>query len=155
MAELGVGDPAPPFDLSDQHEERVRLADFAGSPLVVYFYPKAGTSGCTAQSCSVRDARAGWGDLGAAVVGVSPDAPAAQRRFDEKHDLGFPLLADVDHATAEAWGVWGEKAMYGRRFMGVIRSAFVVGADGRIAAAFRKVSPKDTVAKVEAALRAL
>lgn len=155
MAKLEAGDPAPPFDLVDQDEERVRLSDFAGSPLVVYFYPKAGTSGCTAQSCAVRDASADLAALGAAVVGVSPDAPPAQRRFDEKHGLGFPLLADTDHAVAEAWGTWGEKSMYGRRFMGIVRSAFVVDADGNVAAAFYKVSPKDTVPKVVGALRGL
>ncbi len=155
MAKLEPGDEAPPLDLADQHGEQVALGDFAGSPLVVYFYPKALTSGCTTQSCAVRDAFPDLSALGARVVGVSPDAPATQLRFDEKHGLGFPLLADTDHAVAEAWGTWGEKSMYGRRFMGIIRSAFVVDADGKVAAAFYKVSPKDTVPKVEAALRGL
>lgn len=153
MAQLKVGDKAPTFALKDQDGTTVRLSGFKGKRLVVYFYPKADTPGCTTQSCSVRDAFPKLKRLNAAVVGVSPDPPEKQKKFDEKYGLGFPLLADTDHAMAEAWGVWGEKSLYGRKFMGIIRSAFVVDEKGKIAGAFYKVSPKDTVPKVEAVLR--
>ncbi len=155
MAQLQAGDRAPSFTLTDQHGGKVRLADFRGRPLVVFFYPKADTPGCTTQACALRDERDELARLGAAVVGISPDPPATQERFDAKHGLGYPLLADEDHRVAERWGAWGERSLYGRRFMGIIRSAFVVGPDGRIAAAFYKVSPKDTVPKVRGALAAL
>jgi peroxiredoxin Q/BCP len=152
MMRLSPGDPAPPFALADQHGTTVRLEDFRGRTLLVYFYPKADTPGCTTQSCAVRDAREDLLELGVAVVGISPDEPAAQAAFDEKYGLGFPLLADPDHAVAEAWGVWGERSMYGNTYMGIIRSAFLVGADGRILETFYKVSPKETVPKARAAL---
>ncbi len=122
--------------------------------MVVYFYPKADTPGCTQQSCNLRDAFPQLKKLKAAVVGISPDAPAKQKRFDEKYGLGFPLLADEDHAVAQKWGAWGERSMYGRTFMGIVRSAFVVDPQGRIAGAFYKVSPKDTVPKVLSVLEA-
>jgi peroxiredoxin Q/BCP len=153
MAQLKVGDKAPAFALKDQAGKTVRLSGFKGKRLVVYFYPKADTPGCTTQSCSVRDAFPQLKKLNAAVVGVSPDPPEKQKKFDDKYGLGFPLLADTEHAMAEAWGVWGEKSLYGRKFMGIIRSAFVVDEKGKIAGAFYKVSPKDTVPKVEAVLR--
>jgi peroxiredoxin Q/BCP len=154
MAKLKVGDTAPPFTLVDQHGDKVKLGDYKGSPVVVYFYPKANTPGCTTQSCALRDAEPDLSELGASVIGISPDAPAAQKKFDDKYDLGFPLLADEDHAVASAWGVWGKKSMYGKTFMGIVRSAFVVDEKGRIAGAFYKVSPKDTVPKVEEVLDA-
>ncbi len=152
MVKLAEGDRAPAFALVDQHGEKRRLSSFKGRRVVVYFYPKADTSGCTAQSCALRDAMPDLAGLGADVVGISPDSPERQLRFDEKYGLGFPLLADEDHAVAEAWGVWGEKVNYGRRYFGIVRSAFVVDERGRIAAAFYKVAPKVTVAKVTAAL---
>lgn len=155
MTKLEPGAKAPTFKLLDQDGKPVKSGDFKGAPLVVYFYPKANTPGCTTQSCAVRDAEPELSKLGAAVVGVSPDAPAAQKKFDDKYTLGFPLLADEDHAVAEAFGVWGEKSMYGRKFMGIVRSAFVIDGKGKVAAAFYKVSPKDTVPKVTAALREL
>jgi len=155
MAQLSVGDKAPAFGLANQEGETVRLSSFKGAPLVVYFYPKADTSGCTQQSCNLRDAFPQLDRLGAAVVGISPDPVDKQRRFAEKHSLGFPLLADTDHAVAEAWGVWGEKSLYGRKFMGIIRSAFVIDAKGKVAGAFYKVSPKDTVPKSLAVIEAL
>lgn len=155
MPQLQVGDRAPSFTLVDQHGRKVRLADFKGRPLVVYFYPKADTPGCTTQACALRDALDDLGGLGAAVVGISPDAPDRQGRFDAKHGLGFPLLADEDHAVAQRWGTWGERSLYGRKFMGIIRSAFVVDPKGRIAAAWYRISPKDTVPKVRQALEAL
>ena len=145
MPTLAAGSRAPAFTLTDQHGKKVKLSDFKGKPLVVYFYPKADTPGCTTQSCALRDAEPDLRKLKAAVVGISPDAPAKQLAFDQKYALGFPLLADEDHAVAEKWGVWGEKVNYGRKYMGIVRSAFVVDAGGKIAAAFYKVSPKGTI----------
>ena len=152
MPQLSVGDKAPLFTLLDQNESRVKLSDFKGQRVVVYFYPKADTPGCTTQSCELRDHRKELTKLGAAVVGISPDTPAKQSKFDKLYQLGFPLLADEEHAVAEKWGAWGEKSMYGRKYMGIVRSAFVVDEKGKVAAAFYKVSPKDTVPKVKAAL---
>jgi len=120
--------------------------------VLIYFYPKADTPGCTTQSCSVRDARKDFGTQGVDVLGISPDKPAAQQKFDTKYGLGFPLLADEDHAVAEAFGVWGEKSMYGRKYMGIVRSAFLIDEKGKIAGAWYGVSPKDTVPGALAAL---
>ncbi len=145
MPELKPGDNAPSFDLEDQHGKRVKLSSFKGRKLLVYFYPKADTPGCTTQSCSVRDARAGLADLGVDAVGISPDPAARQEKFDAKYDLGFPLLSDPDHAVAEAWGAWGEKSMYGKTYMGIVRSSFLVDERGKVLGAWYKVSPKDTV----------
>jgi thioredoxin-dependent peroxiredoxin len=150
---LAPGAPAPPFRLADQHGVERTLDDFAGRPVLLYFYPKALTPGCTTQSCELRDIRGDIGD--AQVVGVSPDPPERQAKFDEKHGLGFPLLADTDHQLAEAFGVWGEKKLYGKTYLGVIRSAFLIDRDGTIAAAFPKISPKDTPKKLLKALREL
>ena len=152
MAELKVGGRAPAFTLSDQKGRKVKLSDFKGKRVVVYFYPKADTPGCTTQSCSVRDAMPDFKKLKSTVIGISPDPPEKQQKFDAKYDLGFPLLADTDHEVAKKWGVWGEKSMYGKKYMGILRSAFVVDEQGKIAAAFYKVSPKGTVPKVTAAL---
>jgi peroxiredoxin Q/BCP len=152
MTTLTTGDAAPAFSLSDQHGETVRLEDYRGRTVLVYFYPKADTPGCTTQSCDLRDHRQELGALDVDVIGISPDEPAAQLAFDEKFGLGFPLLADTDHAVAEAWGTWGERSMYGNTYMGIIRSSFLVDPDGRIAQAWYKVRPADTVPK---ALKAL
>jgi peroxiredoxin Q/BCP len=151
---LSVGDTAPAFSLSDQHGKTVRLADFRGRKLLVYFYPKADTPGCTMQSCSVRDARPDLSSLGVDVVGISADTAEDQGKFDAKYSLGFPLLADTDHAVCEAWGVWGDKSMYGKTYQGIIRSSFLVGADGRLIAAWYKVKPEETVPKAREALGA-
>jgi peroxiredoxin Q/BCP len=140
---LKAGDPAPSFSLLDQAGEVVGLSDFAGRKLLVYFYPAADTPGCTTQSCAVRDAREDLSSLGVDVVGISPDVPEDQKKFDQKFGLGFPLLADTDHSVAEAYDVWGEK---------IIRSSFLIGEDGRIEHAWYKVSPKDTVPNARAAL---
>jgi peroxiredoxin Q/BCP len=148
---LQPGDKAPTFTLLDQHGDKVTLADFKGRKVLVYFYPKADTPGCTTQACGLRDAMPTIGGQ-AAVVGISPDPPPKQHRFDQKYGLGFPLLADEDHAVAEAYGVWGERSMYGRTYMGIIRSAFLVDEKGRIAEAWYKVSPKDTPANLLTAL---
>lgn len=152
MTKLAVGDKAPDFSLVDQQGRTVRLADFAGRKLLVYFYPRADTPGCTRQSCSVRDARAGLEAAGVAAVGISPDAPARLQKFDAKHGLGFTLLSDPDHAVAEAWGAWGEKTMYGKKVQGIVRSSFLVDEQGRIAQAAYKVKPEDTVPQAKAAL---
>lgn len=152
MAKLAAGDRAPAFTLVDQRENLVKLSDYKGKKVVLYFYPKADTPGCTTQSCELRDHRKDLAKLGAEVLGVSPDSPARQARFDEKYELGFPLLADEEHAVAEKYGVWGEKVNYGRKYMGIVRSAFVIDEKGKIAAALYKVSPKDTVPKARAAL---
>jgi len=151
---LKAGDRAPAFTLLDQKGKKVKLSDFKGKSVVVYFYPKADTPGCTTQSCALRDAEPDLKKLKAKVIGISPDTPEKQAKFDEKYGLGFPLLADTEHEIAKKWGVWGQKTLYGRKFMGIIRSAFVVDDKGKIAAAFYKVSPKDTVPKVTAALEA-
>ena len=155
MVRLKPGDKAPVFTLSDQNGRPVSLEDFAGRRLLVYFYPKAGTSGCTVQAQAVRDALGRLTDARTAVVGISPDAPPALHRFDDRHGLGFALLSDPDHRAAEAYGVWAEKKLYGRTFMGVVRSAFLVGETGRIAGAWYKISPKNTIPTALKALAAL
>ncbi len=152
MTTLKPGDKAPDFVLKDQSENTVSLKDFRGGKLLLYFYPKADTPGCTTQSCAVRDARESLAELQVAAIGISPDKPAAQKKFDDKFSLGFPLLADVDHAVADAYGVWAEKKMYGKSYMGVLRSAFLVDEKGRIIDAWYKVSPSDTVPNVQARL---
>ena len=147
---LKPGDKAPTFTLLDQAGEKVKLADFKGRKVLVYFYPKADTPGCTTQACGLRDAA---GDIGDTVVlGISPDKPAKLERFDAKYGLGFTLLSDEDHAVAEAYDVWQEKSMYGKKYMGILRSAFLVDEKGKIAEAWYKVSPKDTTANLLKAL---
>jgi peroxiredoxin Q/BCP len=147
---LKPGDKAPDFKLTDQHGEPVKLGGYKGRKVLVYFYPKADTPGCTTQACELRDAAPKVGDT--VIVGISPDKPAKQQKFDEKYSLGFPLLADEDHAVAEAYGVWAEKSMYGKKYMGIVRSAFLIDEKGKIAEAWYKVSPKDTAANLLEAL---
>jgi peroxiredoxin Q/BCP len=154
MVTLEPGDPAPPFALLDQHGNTVRLQDLRGRKVLVYLYPKADTPGCTVQSCSIRDHRADLAGIGAEALGISPDLPEAQLAFDAKFGLGFPLLSDPDHAVAEAWGTWGERERDGKRFMGIIRSSFLVDEDGRIERAWFRVTPEDTVPNAIAALSA-
>jgi peroxiredoxin Q/BCP len=139
---LKPGDKAPPIELLDQHGKRRTLREFAKRKVLVYFYPKADTPGCTQQSCLLSRIK---DDIGrTAIVGVSPDAPGKQLKFDTKYSLGFPLLCDEEHAAAKAYKVWKKKSMYGREFMGIERSAFLIGADGKIIHAWYKISPKDT-----------
>jgi peroxiredoxin Q/BCP len=138
---LTPGDPAPAFTLPDQQGRPVSLADFKGRNVVLYFYPKADTPGCTTQACGVRDHRSDYESADAVVLGVSPDAPKKIAKFDDKYSLGFPLLGDEDHSVAEAYGVWVEKSMYGRTYMGNERTTFVIGPDGVIKDIFRKVKP--------------
>jgi peroxiredoxin Q/BCP len=154
MTELQSGDTAPAFSLSDQHGNTVALGDFKGRKLLVYFYPEADTPGCTTQSCDLRDHRQEFAGLGVDVVGISPDEPAKQLAFDEKYSLGFPLLADTDHAVADAWGTWGEKTYKGETYMGITRSSFLIDEDGRIERAWYKVKPENTVPEAQAALAA-
>jgi peroxiredoxin Q/BCP len=147
---LEVGDKAPAFTLSDQTGTPVKLTGFKGRKVLVYFYPRADTPGCTTQACGLRDV---LGDLGdTAVLGISPDTPAKQAKFDQKYGLGFPLLADEDHAVAEAYGVWVEKSMYGKKYLGIERSAFLVDETGKLAEVWYKISPKDTPTKLTQSL---
>jgi peroxiredoxin Q/BCP len=150
----GEGSRAPAFTLPSA-EGKVRLSSFKGGPVVVYFYPKDMTSGCTAQACDFRDRMSRIKKAGATVLGISPDSVARHERFAEKYDLGFPLLADEDHAVAEAYGVWKEKSMYGRKFMGIERSTFLVDRKGVIRRAWRKVKVKGHVDEVLEALAEL
>ncbi|MEI6425101.1 MAG: thioredoxin-dependent thiol peroxidase, partial [Lentisphaerota bacterium] len=149
MGNLKAGDKAPDFELPDQDGKSARLSDFRGNKLLLYFYPKANTPGCTLQSCSVSRAREDLLSLGVAVLGMSPDKPASQKRFDSLFNLGFPLLCDTEHKIAEAYGVWGEKSFMGKKFMGIIRSSFLIDEDGKILQTWYKVSPGDTVTNVK------
>jgi peroxiredoxin Q/BCP len=149
---LKSGDKAPSFNLIDQHGDKVKLSDFKGRKVLVYFYPKADTPGCTQQACGLRDILPKVGDT--SVIGISPDKPTKQLKFDEKYSLGFPLLADEDHGVAEAYDVWQEKSMYGRKYMGILRSAFLVDEKGKIEQAWYKISPKDTATNLLKSLSA-
>jgi peroxiredoxin Q/BCP len=149
---LQTGDPAPDFTLPDQEGKPVSLSDLRGSTVVLYFYPKADTPGCTTQACGVRDHRPAYEQAGAVVLGVSPDPVSKVAKFDQKFGLGFPLLADEDHAVAEAYGVWVQKSMYGRKFMGNERTTFVISPEGTISEVFRKVKPAEHDERVLGAL---
>jgi peroxiredoxin Q/BCP len=140
---VDIGDKAPDFTLPDQDGNPVSLSGLAGKRVVLYFYPKADTPGCTTQACGVRDHGADYSEAGAVVLGVSPDPVKKISKFADKFTLGFPLLADEDHAVAEAYGVWVEKSMYGRTYMGNERTTFVIGADGVITDVFHKVKPAE------------
>lgn len=139
---LESGTRAPMFTLKNQAEKPVKLAELKGKPVVLYFYPKADTPGCTTQACGVRDRSTEYKKAGAVVLGVSPDAPAKLQAFREKYDLNFTLLSDPEHKLAEKYGVWVEKSMYGRKYMGVQRATFIIDAKGNIAHVLPKVSPK-------------
>lgn len=152
---LQPGERAPDFELPDQNGDLVRLSDVLDRTIVLFFYPRADTPGCTTQACGVRDRSAEYAAAGARVIGVSPDEPEKIRKFDEKHGLGFTLLGDVDHAVADAYGAWGEKSMYGKKYMGMLRSTFVIDPKGRVARVFPKVQPKKHDALVLKALTEL
>jgi thioredoxin-dependent peroxiredoxin len=152
---VSEGEQAPDFTLPDQDGNNVTLSDLRGRPVVLYFYPKADTPGCTTQACGIRDHRGDYEQAGAKVLGVSPDTVTAIRKFAEKYTLDFELLADEDHAVAELYGVWGEKKMYGKTYMGVQRATFVIDPEGKVANVFPKVSPKTHDEVVLEALREL
>jgi thioredoxin-dependent peroxiredoxin len=152
---VSEGEQAPDFTLPDQDGNAVTLSDLRGRPVVLYFYPKADTPGCTTQACGIRDHRGDYEQAGAKVLGVSPDTVTAVRKFAEKYTLDFELLADEDHAAAELYGVWGEKKMYGKTYMGVQRATFVIDPEGKVAKVFPKVSPKTHDEVVLEALREL
>lgn len=151
---LRVGDAAPPFQVLDHEGSRVSLGDFRGKRVVLYFYPKADTPGCTTESCEFRDAFPRFGKLDAVILGVSPDSPAKQSKFRAKYNLPFTLLADEDHAVAALYGVWKEKSMYGKKYLGVERTTFIIDAAGAISHIFQKVKPAGHAAEIEAALGA-
>jgi peroxiredoxin Q/BCP len=139
---LAEGDRAPDFTLPDQDGNEVSLSELKGETVVLYFYPRADTPGCTTQACGIRDHGSEYRGLGARVLGVSPDDPEALRKFADNQRLDFTLLADPDHKVAEKYGAWGEKSMYGKKYMGMLRSTFIIDSKGKIARVFPKVQPK-------------
>ncbi|MEZ5075867.1 MAG: thioredoxin-dependent thiol peroxidase [Solirubrobacterales bacterium] len=152
---LEPGDKAPAFTLPDQNGDRVKLSDLKGRTVVLYFYPRADTPGCTTQACGIRDRSDEYAAAGATVIGISPDEPEKIKKFDDKYGLGLILLGDVDHEVAEKYGAWGEKSMYGKKYMGMLRSTFIIDPQGRIARVFPKVQPKKHDALVLKALSEL
>jgi peroxiredoxin Q/BCP len=142
------GDMAPGFSLPADDGSMVSLEEFRGKKVILYFYPKDNTSGCTTQACDLRDMLPRIDERGAVVLGVSPDSLASHEKFRDKFQLNFPLLSDPDHQVAEAYGVWKEKSMYGRTYWGIERSTFIIGEDGKVAEAWRKVKPKDHAERV-------
>ncbi len=152
MSELTVGAKAPAFSAPDQSGQTVSLSDFKGKKVVLYFYPKDDTPGCTTQACSYRDEYAAFKKKGIVVLGISPDDAESHAKFAEKFSLPFTLIADEGHKIAEDYGVWVEKSMYGKKYMGVERSTFVIGPDGKLLAIYRKVKPAEHTAEVLAAL---
>ena len=146
------GKPAPDFELASDSGETVRLSDLRGKPVVLYFYPKDDTPGCTTQACGIRDVYADFRERGAVVLGVSPDDEASHVKFKEKYSLPFTLLADPEHKVAEQYGVWKERNMYGKKSMGIERSTFVIDADGNVAKVMRRVKPDTHAADVLATL---
>ena len=149
---LKTGDKAPSFSLKDQEGKALSLADFKGRKLLLYFYPKADTPGCTRQACGVRDAAMEFAAHNVTAIGISPDTPAIQKNFDGKHHLGFPLLSDPDHKVAQAYGAWGKKSMYGKTHEGIIRSSFLIDEKGKVLQVSYKVKPEDTVPNAKQAL---
>jgi thioredoxin-dependent peroxiredoxin len=147
---VSEGKKAPAIKLLDQHGNTVQLKDFSGRKVLVYFYPKADTPGCTKQSCGLRDIASDIGDT--VVIGISPDLPAKLAKFDAKYSLGFTLLSDPEHTVSEAYDVWKEKSMYGKKYMGIERSAFLIDESGKVANAWYKVSPADTPTNLLTAL---
>jgi peroxiredoxin Q/BCP len=142
-AVIETGHEAPDFELPDQDGRPIKLSDFRGQKVVVYFYPKADTPGCTTQACGVRDHRPDYARAGAIVLGISPDPVAKVKKFHDKYSLDFALLADENHEVAESYGVWAEKSMYGRKYFGNERTTFIVDSEGRIAEVLRKVKPAE------------
>ena len=154
MKELQVGHAAPDFELPSDSGSKVKLSDFRGKRVIVYFYPKDDTPGCTTQACGFRDAYPQIEEKNAVVIGISPDGEKSHRKFKTKHNLPFILLSDEDHRVAELYGVWGEKSMYGRKYMGILRSHFVIDEQGKLVDAQVKVSPADSVERAMNVIRA-
>lgn len=152
---IEAGKKAPAFSLKNQDGNLVKLSDFAGHVVVLYFYPKDDTPGCTTEACDFRDQHKALEKAGAIVLGVSPDSEARHTKFATKHKLPFTLLADTEHAIAEKYGAWGEKTLYGKKFMGIIRSTFLIGADGKVAKVWPKVKVAGHVDDVLEAVKAL
>jgi peroxiredoxin Q/BCP len=152
---LKTGTKAPAFSLPSDSGETVSLSGLKGKPVVLYFYPKDDTPGCTVEACEFRDSWADVQKTGAVVLGVSPDGLADHKKFRAKFKLPFPLLADEDHAVADAYGAWGDKSMYGRKYKGILRTTFLIGPDGTIARVFEKVKPKGHAAEVLASIKEL
>lgn len=155
MSSLSPGDPAPDFALPDQDGNEVRLSNLRGAPVLLFFYPKDNSSGCTKQACGFRDEMPAFQAAGARVFGISPDGQASHRRFRDEQGLPYPLLVDEDHAVSEAYGAWGIKKMYGREYEGVIRSHALIDAEGRVVELRNKVSPAKSVELATKALAAL
>jgi peroxiredoxin Q/BCP len=155
MAEVIEGKKAPAFKMAASGDRKVSSAELKGKPYLLYFYPKADTPGCTKQACGVQEALPQLGKLGLTVIGVSPDPLPPIEKFATKFGLTFPLASDPEHAVAEAYGVWVEKSMYGKKYMGIERSSFLVDADGKVAKIWRKVKPEAHAADVLAAAKAL
>ena len=153
MAMLDVGDKAPAFSLEDQSGKTVKLSDFKGRKVVVYFYPKDDTPGCTREACAFRDEHSALQKAGAVVLGISPDSGPSHAKFAGKYKISFPLLADTDHSVSEKFGAWGEKTLYGRKFMGIIRSTFLVDEAGKVARVWPKVKVDGHVDQVLEAVR--
>ena len=143
MTNLKIGDMAPDFKSTTQDGEELSLADLKGQRVILYFYPKDNTSGCTLEAKNLRDGKAQLAEMGFRIIGVSPDSEKSHQNFCQKHELNFTLLADTDHSVATAYGVWGEKSMYGRKYMGIFRTTFVIDAEGRIEKLFTKVDTKN------------
>ncbi len=148
-----VGQAAPDFELKDDNDQTVRLSDFRGKPFVLYFYPKDDTPGCTAEACEIRDDYSEYRKAGVQVLGVSPDSSKSHTRFKKKYDLPFPLLADEEHRVAERYGTWALKKNYGREYMGIKRTTFLISADGKILRVFENVHAKGHSQEILSALR--
>jgi peroxiredoxin Q/BCP len=152
---LSVGDKAPQFTLNDGDGNKIKLSDFKGKKVVLYFYPKDLTPGCTIEACAFRDDIGALKKLDAVVLGVSADAEKTHQKFTAKHDLNFPLLADVDHSMSEKYGAWQEKSMYGRKYWGIARITYIIDETGKIAKVYEKVKPATHSAEVIAAIKSL
>jgi peroxiredoxin Q/BCP len=155
ITELREGDPAPEFSTTTDEGTHMSLRDFRGKPVVLYFYPKDDTPGCTIEACEFRDTHPSFVSRRAVILGVSPDTAASHQKFKHKFDLPFTLLVDDDHAIAERYGVWKEKSMFMKKYMGIERTTFIIDSQGRIARIFRRVKPQGHAAEVEQAIAAI
>ena len=152
---VSAGIPAPDFTLQDENGEERTLSEFRGSPVVLYFYPKDDTPGCTTEACNFRDDYSAYDQSGVRILGVSPDTPKSHTKFKAKYNLPFTLLADVDHAVCDLYGVWGPKKFMGREYQGVLRTTFLIDKDGQIAQVFENVKPADHSAEILEALQSV